>query len=1635
MLFRSSFLLSALPAALAAVDFSLLSRPESDFVEGGFKAAPRGSLQSNVWKRHDLETGGCAGGAYPTENGLDFEACGPMPAENKDYVLFFESPQLEVELDVKGGFAFRVRGHASGDELEFQAAGCSFNENVPAGGFPIRLVKSGRYLHHWYVAGITCNGHTSALELKVTPDCVETALITDPDQEVSATAPSFEFRDLQGNPLAVGIPQADSGFAALGFCARDEGLKRVAFSADCCFLGAGMCSGTGPQAACPTALTLEGDVEDGTGAGLPGGEDDADDAVATTSAPVAMTSAPVEDPMRPSTVRFSRVMHAAWGGQWLFFCGKEEEFDFSGLTGTWPPAGTKFTSSCEMGGAEWVTKSVLQRSPGTHDTAHCKDDAYGFPARDTPYLAYKIRLEPTVSLKPTNDRTMGDSPCSVAVEYPERVRSIQTTPPIQPFPTIKVSDVTSQGSKPSTVTVSRYFHWAWNGDWMYFCGHQDETDWDTLKGVWPPAGAKLTSSCFPSTIPEVEAVGVLGASPSHDATQCRGRKFPISPDTGYEAYRFQIKNVGHNGGNNGLGETPCEMHVTYGEDQFLPVFGVGVGGMQVSVPNQSGRGLNMNDLYRVRIEPALAAAVSGTDEDYERRVKLSFHIEYPRGVTGIATTITDSQSGAPSGLHVQISKNWHNRADRVRYDSYFYTATINLRVPEVVSEAVEFDLNFIHQYFRSSEARKTHTVSHAQLSLIGWGTNGLWEEVGLGSSGEAITYEPNGQQRRNTVLDTRPFLTCSMNELTNGVEECTNTPDHTAWTHNHGGSDFITAVDTAGSYQYNTDVKTFHQMNGPVLTEATYTGGLSDDLLTVERKVSTWTTDAFVAHLHSFTYTFAKDVSTSIAQEYPRFALYILGGDWYNYVDSPKFVYGTSEGKVEEEGWDLASGVSRFHYASDWKSVEGPGACGRQDSAAGLAAHSSCWFAFLTPESQKSSTGASRGLIVRSWEMQLGGHVYGREGHNQATGEPPFSFSVMQNGWGKQALALELELSEKLRNIPVSAGDYVKADVELILTPRTKDMYIGNSQRLKDQLAAFAADAAGEEAWKLVERHSKCGDEISVEVASDSGSVERKYPPRVAVENAAGASYFRLGLPSAHATECAGILPLSISASESDARVAQARATGVSPLWIFRNGDWENFATENDFQLDTSVEGQAKKAVYTYALRLEFDNLGDCVQFAFSNVKPTRAEADLGYCSLLIEPFQASRGLKCDHATVRIERPLSAGGSHHMHYSEIELYTPSGDKLQLKEHSASPYCAYGQGGATPGKVIDGDITTLQHSAYGSGTVSNSQDHWMEFEVDSAGGFEVEKVKVWHRSHASGRINGCKLQLKCDGEVLKEIPLSRSKFISAGSGQLSYVTTWGDESFVFSQPSGQSPVDLNPTELECTQLSFRMERPTSIGTARGRHHLHISELALAGVNPVSDSRISLGGLVEASEYLNPGFRGTLPDVVVDGDESTSIHSNFGRGTTYGSQDHFLEFDVPLSSAPLLIQKVLLTHNHHGVGRAYNNNFELKCDGQVVSSTKVKQLFFMEDGNRRYVDNLVDGPFSVTKKIDPPPSGFVRHGTGRFLEEEATDAGLVAVLGAGAADFLYTFDESAVVVGLAATLVLLAALAAGYKLKSR
>eukprot|EP00434_Breviolum_minutum_P023953 symbB.v1.2.021138.t1/scaffold1812.1/size105704/2 len=453
--------------------------------------------------------------------------------------------------------------------------------------------------------------------------------------------------------------------------------------------------------------------------------------------------------------------------------------------------------------------------------------------------------------------------------------------------------------------------------------------------------------------------------------------------------------------------------------------------------------------------------------------RIIFHLDQPSKITGVATILRNASSGKPSGLHLQFSKNWHTNDcywGRIRYDGTWFSAIVELTLPPLTR--LQAELLVVYQFFGH-----LHSVSHAQLSLIGWpGSNGLWEEVGLGAEGESITYEPNMQQRRSMVLDTRPFLVCMMDtpECTCFKEvnssgsfaemrcvwnkaldsSCRGDVLTTGWTENHGGSDFLIS-------------------NGPRFTNASYDGLTADGAVRVKREVSSWATRDIARHLHSFRYEVLRNMT------YSRFGLYVLGADWYNFVADPDIVYGDLEGLIGMAMNHTAS-VERFEYSKVFRQIP---------------CKLPCWFTMLTKTSQETHH-AHRGLILRRFSAHVGGQVRGP------------TFSVMgSDNFGQPTLGLELGVAGDGNPLHLQVGDVISAEVELLLYPKSESVYYGQAPlHLKND-------------WELVFREAQ----LQVEVLE--GQLQREYPLRLAVSTSSGQAEFKALVPA----NFSGVLPVTIA--------------------------------------------------------------------------------------------------------------------------------------------------------------------------------------------------------------------------------------------------------------------------------------------------------------------------------------------------------------------------------------------------------------------------------------------------------------------------------------------------------------------------
>jgi len=110
--------------------------------------------------------------------------------------------------------------------------------------------------------------------------------------------------------------------------------------------------------------------------------------------------------------------------------------------------------------------------------------------------------------------------------------------------------------------------------------------------------------------------------------------------------------------------------------------------------------------------------------------------------------------GAPTGLPVRISKNWHQRPDKgvLLHEGPWFHGCAAVRMPPKSSRELLFQMAY-------ARYGGVFAASHARLCLIGWGHNQFWDQAAIGSFGESICFEPGRVQRRCFTDDVRPLIT------------------------------------------------------------------------------------------------------------------------------------------------------------------------------------------------------------------------------------------------------------------------------------------------------------------------------------------------------------------------------------------------------------------------------------------------------------------------------------------------------------------------------------------------------------------------------------------------------------------------------------------------------------------------------------------------------------------------------------------------------------------------------------------------------------------------------------------------------------------------------------------------------------
>ncbi len=426
-------------------------------------------------------------------------------------------------------------------------------------------------------------------------------------------------------------------------------------------------------------------------------------------------------------------------------------------------------------------------------------------------------------------------------------------------------------------------------------------------------------------------------------------------------------------------------------------------------------------------------------------------------ITGMSAILRNAE-GHPTGIPVQLSKNWHGRPEGGVYAGTWFHGFSQVHLPPGASGELELTLAYGHW-------GGVAAASHAQLCLIGWGSNQLWDESALGSWGETICYEPDQAQGECSILDVRPVMVRSMNR---------DLP--WSWTHNVGGGDFFRLFDAAGKRVPPVRMRAAYERYGPCLTEVTYAGRLGDGIEHAAT-VSLARTDDLVRGV----YRLRLDVSKPV--EFSRFVIFQIGADTYSYTRERKMALGNETGSLKEWG---------TRWGGDTYRTEPAECTGRVP-----------WVSLHEAEARRApeerGAWANRGIVIRSWKARLGGRP-----------AAPWMAEHGVKARGSDTSTLDLVPPPGVTRL--RRGDFVEATIEHLIVPQFAADYDGPNEPLRSALNRW------QNTWRMIHREA-LGNDRRVELKR--GRLEGLHPA-VCVRTSRDAAEFTL-------TGGLGYVPLTFS--------------------------------------------------------------------------------------------------------------------------------------------------------------------------------------------------------------------------------------------------------------------------------------------------------------------------------------------------------------------------------------------------------------------------------------------------------------------------------------------------------------------------
>jgi hypothetical protein len=410
-------------------------------------------------------------------------------------------------------------------------------------------------------------------------------------------------------------------------------------------------------------------------------------------------------------------------------------------------------------------------------------------------------------------------------------------------------------------------------------------------------------------------------------------------------------------------------------------------------------------------------------------VAVPFLLDHYRvaNITGLVPILCDA-NGAPTGIPVQLSKNWHYS----KLGSYLRAYAL---IP-ATSGTTRYRLRIPYGFYGSLPS-----ASHAQLSLVGYGGEGRWDQLAIGCWGETICFDSDMSLTDVAVTDVRMLMSRNGREGTKW-----------SWTDAGWGGDWFCAYNGKKKKLLHKEMKTAYLAHGPCLTEVLYDGkyGAAGEV-DIAAKVQTLRTDDYKRTFLTFRYTFNETVDAQ------KGWLFKMGRTHAAIV--PQVAYGNAAGLVYNES--VPSTLIKDSVYLDRVELEG---------------EAPWWVGFpggRLSGNRNWGTG-SRAWVIRSYQASFGGQVYTR---------PSVTAPVLRTG--KDGISLDLHLSPPAGITQYLPGDTVEMEIEWMNFHREADDYYGPNEHYRQHLTEHPRS------WRTIYREA-AGNDLKVQV--EGGKVLHRYP-------------------------------------------------------------------------------------------------------------------------------------------------------------------------------------------------------------------------------------------------------------------------------------------------------------------------------------------------------------------------------------------------------------------------------------------------------------------------------------------------------------------------------------------------------------